>query len=176
MSITCITCGGSMPDISEFCPSCGRAVQREAAVRPSANNVLHATEPAATAQSEPISEPEIQPASLVVWNDRIWAAVAYWTFVPAVVLLFVKPYTTREFVRFHSLQSVFFWILAVVLLGIGVLASTFGFLLLWMFAGTLVILALSLTWLVLSIKALQGEWFRLPGLGQFAEQWANARS
>jgi uncharacterized membrane protein len=168
MSINCITCGTTMPDISEFCPSCGRAVQL--AVRTGST-----PDPSGAIVADPTPEPEMRPAPSVIWNDRVFAAAAYCTFIPAVAFLFIKPYAHREFVRFHSLQSVFFWILVALLLGIGVLASTFGFLLLWLFAGTLVVLGLSLTWLVLSIKALQGEWFRLPGLGQVAEQLVAAR-
>jgi uncharacterized membrane protein len=84
----------------------------------------------------------------------------------------MTPYARRRFVRFHSLQSCFFWVLVIALLGIGVLASSIGFLLLWLFTGTLVVLALFLTWVLLSIKALQGEWFHLPWLGQLAEQIA----
>jgi uncharacterized membrane protein len=172
MTINCITCEASMPDVSEFCPSCGRAVQRAV---PSRDAVVAATKVSEANSQDLTPEPETRPAPSVVWNDRLFGAIAYCTFIPAVALLFIKPYAHREFVRFHSLQSVFFWIVVAVLLGIGVLASTFGFLLLWLFAGTLVVLALSLTWLVLSIKALQGEWFRLPGLGQVAEQWVTAR-
>lgn len=174
MSITCITCGASTPDISESCPACGRAVQRVAVTGSTPDRVSEVS-PSEASELSSSSESESRPASLVIWNDRVWAAIAYCTFIPAVALLFLKPYAKREFVRFHSLQSVLFWILVAVLLGIGVLASTFGFLLLWMFVGTLVILALLLTWLVLSIKALQGEWFRLPGLGHYAEQLVSAR-
>ena len=174
MSINCITCGAIMPDISEFCPSCGRAVQHETALDSAARRGGAVIAPPAEAVLDLPTryEPPVPP---VIWNDRVFAAIAYCTFIPAVALLFVKPYAHREFVRFHSLQSVFFWILVAVLLGIGVLASTFGFLLLWLFAGTLVVLALSLTWLVLWIKALQGERFQLPGLGHFAEHLVNAR-
>jgi uncharacterized membrane protein len=182
MSITCITCGTAMPDNSGFCPSCGRAVQllRPANATVARVPVAPATEskPSAAKSSEEqdvIPEAETQAGPPVIWNDRLFATAAYFTFIPAVALLFIKPYAQRQFVRFHSLQSILFWVLVSALVGIGVLASTFGFLLLWLFAGTLVVLALSLTWLVLSIKALQGEWFRLPGLGQLAEQYAAIR-
>lgn len=192
MPMTCITCGSTMPDISEFCPSCGRAVQLaqrvEAATAPGLQETRPATESQALTQSdvpfEPSTSPDPSPAppptaplpstALVAWNDRWIAAAAYLTFIPAVIFLFIKPYAKRRFVRFHSLQSVFFWIAVVVLLGLGVLASTFGFLLLWLFTGTLVFLAMLLTWLVLAIKALQGEWFRLPGVGHFSEQFVTA--
>lgn len=175
MSISCITCGASMPDISAFCPACGRAVQRVVPVDLSPERAIATIDPAATPAPATMPEVEARPASLVIWKDRVFAAIAYCTFIPAVAFLFIKPYAHREFVRFHSIQSVFFWVVVAVLFGIGVLASTFGFLLLWLFAGTLVVLGLSLTWLVLSIKALQGEWFRLPWFGHFAEQLVSPR-
>jgi uncharacterized membrane protein len=177
MAITCITCGSTMPDISEFCPSCGRAVQRarhqDVAASPTAPSPTAKSEIVPSSQS--VSEPAQPPAPPVVMNDRLVAAAAYFTFLPAVAFLFLKPYAGRRFVRFHSLQSVCFWLMVAVLLGLGVIASTFGFLLIWLFTGTLVALGLTLTWLVLSIKALQGEWFRLPALGDFCEQFVSAK-
>lgn len=104
-------------------------------------------------------------------NDRLLGGIAYLTFLPAVAFLVLKQYQRRQFIRFHARQSIFFWILVVALGGFGVLASTFGFLLVWMVTSILVVLALFLTWLVLSIKALQGEWFKLPGLGNLAQHF-----
>jgi uncharacterized membrane protein len=94
------------------------------------------------------------------------------TFIPAVVLLFLKQYHDRKFVRFHAFQSIFFWAAVVILLGLGLLASTFGWLFVWLVIGALVFLGLFFTWIVLSIKALQGEWFELPWLGELAGQQA----
>jgi uncharacterized membrane protein len=185
MSITCITCGRIMPDNSEFCPSCGRAVQIAPSSAEPANSQDRASvvppspsssrSPAVASTSEPIeSTPPAPdpPRPPVALQDRICAAAAYLTFLPAAVFLFLKPYARRPYVRFHAMQSIFFWVLVAILLGVGVLASTFGFLLLWLFTGTLVALALFLAWLVLSIKALLGEWFHLPWLGDWAEQIA----
>ena len=64
----------------------------------------------------------------------------------------------------------FFWALVIVLLLLGLLASMFGWLFVWLLIGTLIVLALFFTWLLLSIKALQGEWFELPWVGPFAEE------
>lgn len=107
----------------------------------------------------------------VTMNDRLLGAVAYLTFLPAVSFLFLTQYKRRHFIRFHARQSIFFWVLVAALAGLGLLASTFGLLLLWMVTSILVVLALFLTWVVLSIKALQGEWFMLPGLGNLAQHF-----
>jgi uncharacterized membrane protein len=85
------------------------------------------------------------------------------------VFLFVKQFQRRKFVRFHAFQTVFFWAVVIVMVLLGLLASMFGWLFMWMLIGSLISLALFFTWLLLSIKALQGEWFALPWVGPFAE-------
>ncbi len=171
MAIVCGYCGASMPDIAEFCPACGRAVRE---------GTFFAPEPVQESE-KPVDEPALDEPALkdespavalppVEWNDRVVSACAYLTFVPAVVLLFLKQYHERKFVRFHAFQSIFFWAAVVILLALGLLASTFGWLFVWLVIGALVSLGLFFTWIVLSIKALQGEWFELPWLGELAGQ------
>lgn len=165
MSISCGYCGASMPDISEFCPSCGRAVRE--------GNFFSPEEPVAVLPAEPeVFEERTPAAEPVEWNDRWIGALAYFTFIPAIVFLFLKQFQGRKFVRFHAVQSVFFWAGVIVLVLLGLLASMFGFLFAWLLIGTLISLALFFTWLLLFIKALQGEWFELPWVGSFAEERA----
>ena len=138
-----------MPDISEFCPLCGRPVRE--------GNVFAPDRTAAEQEEVPLEEASEEPARAAV---------------PAVAFIFLKQFQERKFVRFHAFQSVFFWA-AVVLLGLlGALASTVGWLFVWLVVGALVALALFFTWVVLSVKALQGEWFELPVLGTLAGQQA----
>ncbi len=166
MAIVCGYCGASMPEISEFCPACGRSVNEGSFFAPETN--AETSEPADELSSaEQASAPALPPVEL---NDRLVGAFVYWTFIPAVVFLFLKQYHERKFVRFHAFQSIFFWAAVVVLLIVGFLASTFGWLFVWLVIGTVVCLALFFTWAVLSIKALQGEWFELPWLGALAGQ------
>jgi uncharacterized membrane protein len=167
MPITCGYCGASMPDISEFCPACGRPVREGTHFAPD-------PEPAA----EDVFSDEAVDASAGVahppvnWNDRWVGALAYLTFIPAVAFIFLEQFHERKFVRFHAFQSIFFWAAVVVFGLLGLMASTFGLLLVWMIIGAVVTLALFFTWAVLSIKALQGEWFELPVLGTLAGQQA----
>jgi uncharacterized membrane protein len=158
MPISCGYCGASMPDISEFCPACGRPVRE--------GNFLPPEERAQ--EAKPAAPAVVLPP--VEWEDRITGALAYFTFIPAIVLLFLKQYQQRKFVRFHAFQSVFFWAVVVVLALLGLLASLFGWLFGWLMVGTLIAIALFFTWLLLSVKALQGERFELPLLGALAEQ------
>ena len=161
MPIVCGYCGASMPDISEFCPSCGRPV-REGNVLAPDPQVL--ADEAADGGAPPAMVPP------VAWSDRAVGALAYLTFVPALFFIFLKQYQQRKFVRFHAFQSVFFWAGVVALLLIGLLLSRLGWLFVWLLIGALVLVALFCIWVVLSVKALQGEWFELPWLGALAGQ------
>ena len=151
-----------MPDISEFCPACGRPVRE--------GNFFAPEEPEVADDATEATSTPAMPA--VDRNDRWLGALAYATFIPAVLFLFLNQFQQRKFVRFHALQSILFWAAVVVFALLGVLASMFGWLFMWLLAGTLVGMALFFTWLLLSIKALQGEWFGLPWLGSFVQQHA----
>jgi uncharacterized membrane protein len=163
MPIACGYCGASMPDIAEFCPSCGRPVREGTFFAPE-------SQPAEQEEADPGPPPAVLPP--VEWNDRLVGALAYLTFVPAVLLIFLKQYQQRKFVRYHAFQSVFFWAAVIALLLLGLLASTVGLLFVWLVLGALVLLAVFFIWAVLWIKALQGEWFELPVLGALAGQQA----
>lgn len=168
MSITCGYCGASMPDVSEFCPLCGRPVREGNFFAPQ-----RAPASQEAAPQEDVPEDAVQALiPSVAWGDRVAGALAYLTFIPALALIFLKQYQQRKFVRFHAFQSVFFWGMVVVLLLLGLFGSTFGLLFVWLLVGALVGLALFFTWIVLSVKALQGEWFELPLLGTLAGQQA----
>jgi uncharacterized membrane protein len=166
MPISCGYCGASMPEISEFCPRCGRPVREGTSFAPDPEELVKAAE-----QQEPVEEirPVIPPVAM---GDRYVGALAYLTFIPAVVFLFLKQYQQRKFVRFHAFQSVFFWGVVVAMLLLGFLASSIGWLFIRLMIGALVTLALFFVWAVLCIKALQGEWFELPWLGALAGQQA----
>ena len=125
------------------------------------------TTPAASPTAEPV------PVKL---RDHVTGALAYITFIPAVILLLVGPYKRNPFVRFHSFQSIFLSASTIVLtLGIRVLYSLFtmipyaGYLLGWLATGV-ALLGWIIVWVVVLIKALQGETFHLPVIGRLAER------
>jgi len=111
-----------------------------------------------------------------VLKENLAAALAYFTFIPAVIFLGVKPFKRNHFVRFHSFQSIFLAI-ACVIVAIAMrlvfaalcLIPFFGYLLARLVV-LLVALAAVLVWLVVVVKALQGERFKLPVIGGFAER------
>ena len=170
MPISCGYCGTSMPDISQFCPSCGRPVMEGSFFPPDAK------QPETEGEDESIAndsweEPATEKPP-VEWNDRVVGACAYFTFLPAVAFLFIPLYQGKKFVRYHAFQSIFFWAVVVALVLLGYVASSLGWMFVWLLTGAVVVLALFFVWLVLSIKALQGEWFELPWLGPIAGQQA----
>lgn len=137
-----------MPASAAFCPGCGR---RMIAV------------PAAVADTGFLKE-------------NLAAALAYLTFIPALIFLRVRPYNHNRLVRFHSFQSIFLAI-AVIMAGtilrmlffILSLIPRFGYLLASL-AVLVVTLGFVILWLVVMVKAFQGELFKLPVIGGFAER------
>lgn len=109
-------------------------------------------------------------------KENLAAALAYFTFIPAIVFLRLKPFNRNRLVRFHSWQSILLAIsvaLAAIVLRtlffVFSLIPRFGYLL-----GSLAVLVVGLgfviLWLVVVVKAFQGEPFKLPVIGDFAER------
>lgn len=151
MLCLCPDCGAEMPETAAFCPGCGR----------------------------PMLFASRAEASVGVLHENFAGALAYLTFVPAILFLILEPYKQNRFVRFHSVQCLLLW-LAGVLLTIVVKLTTILLLLIPVAGPLLVILisvlatlAAAVIWLVLVVKALQGEMYRFPVLGDFAERCAS---
>jgi uncharacterized membrane protein len=101
--------------------------------------------------------------------------LAYFTIIPAIIFLVVEPYNRSRFVRFHAFQSIFFavaWTVLWIALSIIVHLPLLGWLtiLIW----PLVSLAGLVIWIVLLLKAYQGQMFKLPIVGDMAEKQAAA--
>ncbi len=141
-----------MPDVASFCPVCGTAVFRAVDATPAA-----APAPILTAGT----------------NDNIAGALAYLTFVPAIILLLIEPYKRSRFVRFHAFQSLFLTAaclaMAIVFWAVGTIAVLN---LLLIPIALIICLGVFLLVLILIIKAYQGETFKLPVIGDLAEKQA----
>ena len=148
MFIACPQCHAVMPEDAAFCPGCGRRrIVVSAAVKPPAR-----------------------------FRDNLMAALAYVSFVPAVLLLWLHSYKSNRLVRFHAVQSIFFAITTVlfaivvrILFALLLLIPRFGYLFACL-AVFVAAVAAVMVWLVLLIKALQGERFKLPVIGRLAER------
>jgi uncharacterized membrane protein len=123
--------------------------------------------------------PERAQAKIGILSENVAGALAYFTFIPATAFLLRAPYSKNRFVRFQCLQSLFLTLICL-LLGIALkLASPILFLV--PLVGPLFVslvsivgaLAAVIVWLVLVVKAFQGEVLKLPVLGELAERQAN---
>ena len=106
-------------------------------------------------------------------TDNVAGALAYVTIIPAIVFLVLEPFNKKRFVRFHSFQCIFFaiaWTVLWVILAVVGHIPLLGWatVLLW----PLVSLAGFVIWLILVLKAYQGQMFKLPVIGDMAEQQA----
>jgi uncharacterized membrane protein len=105
--------------------------------------------------------------------DNVAGMLAYITIIPAIIFLILEPYNRSRFVRFHAWQCIFFnigwWILWI---GLHMFAHIplLGWLsiLVWPLIG----LGGFILWLMLLIKANQGQMFKLPVIGDLAEKQA----
>jgi uncharacterized membrane protein len=144
----CTVCGAQTPDGSTICPACSRTGAQ--AARP------------ATAAAGGLT-------------DNVAGMLAYVTVIPAIIFLVIEPYNKSRFIRFHSFQSIFF---CVALIALSVALSIFTFI---PFIG-LILIPLHLLiglggfalWIILMLKANQGQMFKLPVIGDLAEKQAGA--
>lgn len=148
---SCPHCAAQMPETAGFCPGCGRPMQTDARAEGKVGLL-----------SEPVA-----------------GALAYFTFIPAIVFLVLNPYNRNRFVRFHAVQCLLLWgagiLLAIALKLAGLLLFIIPVLgpLLVVLISSVVGLGGVVIWLVLVVKAFQGVMFRLPLLGDLAVQHAD---
>ncbi|HSY91812.1 MAG TPA: DUF4870 domain-containing protein [Candidatus Binatus sp.] len=144
----CNTCGAQIADGTTMCAACaGRAPAAPAATIATAGGM----------------------------TDNVAGMLAYITIIPAIIFLVVDPYNKSRFVRFHSFQSIFFFL---AVFAIHIVLSIFTivpFLILitaplhlLVFLGTIALVV------VLALKANSGQMYKLPVIGDLAEKQANA--
>ncbi len=63
--------------------------------------------PAMPGQAIPASGPGYAAPGVGGLSDSAAGAIAYMTFIPAVIFLVMEPYSRRPFVRFHAFQCIF---------------------------------------------------------------------
>jgi uncharacterized membrane protein len=144
----CTVCGAQTPDGSTICPACSRT-----------------------------GAPAARPAQTTTsgLTDNVAGMLAYVTVIPAIIFLVMEPYNKSRFIRFHSFQSIFF---CVALIALSVALSIFTFI---PFVGLILIplhLLIGLggfaVWIILMLKANQGQMYKLPIIGDMAEKQAGA--
>jgi uncharacterized membrane protein len=146
---------GGLEDTMAFCTGCGKEIPAGAAACPSCGQGAAA----------PVSASA--PAGGL--TDNVAGALAYFTFIPAIIFLVMEPYSKNKFLRFHSFQCLFLCGACFVVGFVVGLIPVINII-----AVPLLIVGELVIWLVLVLKAYQGQKFKLPFLGDIAEQQANA--
>lgn len=135
------------------CPNCGANLTAGASTCPSCNRPV------------PLSTP--QPV-----NHLIAALTYILGFVTGIIFLYLEPYNSDDFVRFHAHQSIAFSVAAFVFNVIvsvfihvlpGALSSLLGVL------ASLVYIALALYWVFLMYQAYIGNRYRIPILSDWVD-------
>lgn len=101
-------------------------------------------------------------------NDNLAGALSY-IVVVGIIFLLIEPYNKNKFVRFHAFQAIF---TCLAFIGIDIILGFIPILgwILIPFVG----LAGFILFIVLFIKAYQGQKFKLPFVGDYAEKQAGA--
>ena len=160
----CTKCGANINPGVTFCGSCGAPVAATGTSTPA---------PAAGGSVTPATSTGTPMASNVV--GLLCYVVCP---ITSIIFLVVEPYSKDKFVRFHAFQSLFFalacfvlsivlTILSMILAVIPVIGWLIG-LLMWLAFPLLLLVA----WIYLMIKAYNNEKFKLPIIGNIAEQQA----
>jgi len=150
-----------------FCPSCGTQIADGTTCPKCAGATATAPSAGATAAGGGLT-------------DNVAGMLAYVTIIPAILFLVMEPYNKSRFVRFHAFQNIFLhvaafviWIALFIVSAILVFIPILGHLvasILWLVFG----LGLLIVWIVLLLKANQGQMFKLPVIGDMAEKQAGA--
>jgi len=102
-------------------------------------------------------------------SDNAAGALAYVTIIPAIIFLIVEPFNKNSYVRFHSWQSIFFGIAVFAVNIVLSVIPVIGWIIM-PFVG----LVFLVIWVYVLLKALNGQRFKLPLIGDLAKKQANA--
>jgi uncharacterized membrane protein len=108
-------------------------------------------------------------------TDNVAGMLAYVTIIPAIIFLVMAPYNQKRFIRFHAFQSIFFavaWTVLWIALSMIGMIPVLGWatLVVWPLLG----IGGLILWIVLLLKANQGQMWKLPLVGEMAEKQAGA--
>ncbi len=110
-----------------------------------------------------------QPMAATGLSDNTACALAYITFIPAIIFLLMPPYNQKPIIKFHAIQE----------LGISVVLFILSFFLVIPILGLLIYfvggISLLVIWVLCIIKASQGNAFKIPFLGNFAAEQSGYR-
>ena len=158
----CPACSTENPAGATFCQHCGASLTA-APPPPSSGGFTQVPQPAAG----PAAAGYVPAQSGL--SDNSAAAIAYLTFIPAIIFLLIEPYSKRPFVRFHAMQCIALTVASVVL-HFAIAMLVFILHGLTFMLSSLVSLCFFILWLVCIVSAAQGKWFKVPVIGDFAQK------
>ena len=114
-------------------------------------------------------------ASVGGMTDNVAGMLAYITIIPAIIFLVMEPYNRNRFIRYHSWQCLFFaGTLFVLHMALSIFTLVPFLALITLPLHLLVSLGGLILWIIVLIKANQGQMYKLPVIGDLAEKQANA--
>ncbi|HWB33547.1 MAG TPA: hypothetical protein VG714_10255 [Acidobacteriaceae bacterium] len=150
-----------------FCPACQQEIESPSGSDPTGHcshcgaSLLSGLE----RHDECSATPDLAQTGIA---DTTAAALAYITFVPAVLFLVMEPYKQIALIRFHSIQSIGLFVLwCLVRYAVVLPFWPMGFLTRAVLDAAVLLLFFAL-WLICVLKAVKGEFFKLPVLGEIA--------
>jgi uncharacterized membrane protein len=160
----CQKCGAQIANEElKFCSQCGAPLQ------------------AGPGQPQPpVQAPGPAPkASTGGMEDNVAGLLCYLgSFITGIIFLVIEPYNQKPFVRFHAFQSIFYAASCVI---VGILFGIISTILFFVSATLgsifsllhmLIWLLLFVLWIFLMYKAYSNDKFKLPVIGQMAENQA----
>jgi uncharacterized membrane protein len=147
---------------SKFCQNCGAALGEAPSGTASYTEVPPNPAPAYSTPGAAYGQAPTLQGGL---SDNAAGAIAYLTIIPAIVFLLVEPYRSRPFVRFHSVQCLGLALFSIA----GHLVLAFLPFHVWTLS-SLFSLFIFVLWVIAIVSAGQGKWFKLPAIGDIAEQ------
>jgi uncharacterized membrane protein len=109
------------------------------------------------------------PAAGAGLSDSAASALAYVTFIPAIIFLVMAPYNEKPIIKFHAIQEI----------GISIVLFILSFFLVLPILGLLIYfvggISLLVLWVICILKASQGSAFKIPFLGNFAAEQSGYR-
>jgi len=130
---------------------------------------------AAAASGASGAGPASAPASggsnvAAVENENVMGALAY-LLIPAIIFLVVEPYSKNRFIRFHSFQALFYCLASIAIQIVSTIVNgILAFIGIGFLIGMVISLALFVVWIILVIKAFQGQQYKWPLIGDWAQQ------
>jgi uncharacterized membrane protein len=156
-----------------FCPNCGASVQGRFCAKCGTSIDAAAAPAGAVPGAQPYAAPSTTAGAMA---PNVAGALSYLLgFITGILFLVLAPYNQDKFVRFHAFQSIFLnaaWIV------VWIVEMMLFMILPWALTTILSMLAMLLSlaflgvWILLMVKAYQGERFKLPIIGDLAEKQA----